>query len=216
MKKHQPETLRLPTFSDKINIDVRCLNSSEKARFENHLSKVEKAYTRALDGIVDIKFLPYVPKIYIIAVLQKLISGDRHTWAWNMIGTDIWNIKYLAIFPSLPFIERVKEKHLTMSFIHELTHLFQDHYSSEHEIRKLLELRNTSIIDFDEKSHEFSLDLNLFFKEDALSMLEQWNILSQNQRFWRRIVKNADFIAVRQLIDFHDYLRLKCEHDVGV
>ena len=206
----------MPTFSDKIDIDVRCLNSSEKARFTNHLTKVENAYIRALDGIVDIKVLPYVPKIYIVAVLQKLISGDNYTWAWNMIGTDIWNIKYLAIFPSLPFIERVYEKHLTMSFIYELAHLFQDHYSSEHEIRKLLELRKTSIIDFDEKSHEFSLDLNLFFKKDALSMLEQWNTLSQNQRFWSRIVKKADFIEVRQLIDFHNYLRLKCEHNVGV
>ena len=216
MKKHQPETWRLSTFSNNIDIDVRCLNSFEKARFANHLRKVENAYIRALDGITDIKVLPYVPKIYIVAVLQKLIYGDKYTWAWNMIGTDIWNIKYLAIFPSLPFIERVKEKHLTMSFIHELTHLFQDHYSSEYELRKLLELRKRSIIDFNEKSHEFSLDLNLFFKEDALSMLEQWDVLSQNQRFWIRIVKNADFIEVRQLIDFHDYLRLKCEQNVGV
>jgi hypothetical protein len=216
MKKHQSENWRLPTFSDKIDIDVRCLNSSEKARFAIHLTKVGNAYIRALDGIVDVKVLPYVPKIYIVAVLQKLVSGDSYSWAWNMIGTDIWNIKYFAMFPSLPFIERVHEKHLTMSFIHELTHLFQDHYSSEYEIKELLELRKTSIIDFDEKSHEFSLDLNIFFKEDALSMLEQWDVLSQNQRFWSRIVKNADFIEVRQLIDFHNYLRLKCEHNVGV
>ncbi len=205
-----------PNFTCKIDIDTRCLSSSEKVRFESHSSKVKNAYIRALDGIVDLKFLPYVPKIYIVAVLQKLISGDRHTWAWNMIGTDIWNIKSLAMFPSLTFIERVYEKHLTMSFIHELTHLFQDHYSSEYELRKLLELRKTSIIDFNEKSHEFSLDLNLFFKEDALSLLEQWNTLSQNQRFWSRIVKNADFIEVHQLIDFHNYLRLKCGDNLSV
>jgi hypothetical protein len=206
----------LPNFTDKIDIDTRCLSSSEKVRFENHYSKVENAYNKALNGIVDIKVLPYIPKIYIVAVLQKLISGDRYSWAWNMIGTDIWNIKYFAMFPSLPFIERVEEKHLTMSFIHELNHLFQDHYSSEYELRKLLELRKTSIIDFDEKSHEFSLDLNLFFKDDALSMLDQWNTLSQNQIFWSKIVKNADFIEVRQLIDFHNYLRLKCEHNVSI
>ena len=62
-----------------------------------------------LQGLKDINYMPYFPKVYVIAVLQRIISGRKYKWVWNNLGTDPWNTKYLALFPSLPFIERIND-----------------------------------------------------------------------------------------------------------
>lgn len=140
--------------SKKIIIDTKCLNTAQKKRFEKHSDKLMNVYQRALQGLKDINYMPYFPKVYVIAVLQRIISGRKYKWVWNNLGTDPWNTKHLALFPSLPFIERINDRYLTMSFIHEFVHLIQYLHSPKGNHKKLVEMSKLSYENYDKRTHE--------------------------------------------------------------
>jgi hypothetical protein len=105
----------------RIEIDVRYLGKNDLTSFLKIKDVVESSYQEALSSLtIDI---PYIPKLYIIPFLQRIVSGNKYKFVWNALGPDPMELTKSAIFPSLSFLQRAYQVHITTSLAHELAHL---------------------------------------------------------------------------------------------
>ena len=192
-------------MNTRMEIDVRYLNKNELQSFLKVKDKLETCYREALKALkVDI---PYVPRLYIIPFLKKMVSEGMYKFVWNTLGTDVWCKPKFAIFPALPFIERAAERDIISSLAHELAHLIDIAQTpSIRKIKKNASLRKTDLM-FEERVR----NMFQYFDEPVRSYLQEWVSKSKDPNFSRPIILNAPFQIFTSYEQFDRYLQTKPE-----
>lgn len=185
-----------------IEIDVRYLDKKDLARFLQIKNAVETSYREALSGLtVDI---PYTPRLYIIPFLRRLVSEGKYKFAWNSLGPDPWLPKKLAIFPSLPFLERAHPRHIVDTLAHELAHLLYTIQTPILPIKKTNSLRKIDLVMEERLRSVFRC-----FKEPLRSRLRTWEAMSRDPEFTNPIISDAPFRTFTSHGQFFRYLKSK-------
>ena len=189
----------------KIEIDARYLGGNELARFLKIRESVEAGYRKALSSLTI--GIPYVPRLYIIPFLKRIVSEGMQKFVWNSLGNDPWEPPKFAIFPSLPFLERASEKHVTTSLAHELAHLLD--LAKTPSLPK--KMKGKSLRKADLEIHERMPSLFQSFKEPLRSWLQAWEPTSKDPEFTRTITMNAAYRTFTSHEQITRYLKSKSQ-----
>ena len=187
----------------RIEIDVRYLGKNDLTRFLRIRETVETSYREALSSLtIDV---PYIPKLYIIPFLQRIVSEGKQKFVWNALGSDPREPTKLAIFPSLPFLERVSQKHIVISLAHELAHMLDDTRTPSLRKRK----KKDSMRKIDLEMEERVRSMFRYFKEPLRSWLLEWEATSIDPDFVKTITLDAFYQTFTSYEQFDRYLKSK-------
>lgn len=188
-----------------MEIDVRYLVKAELHRFLKIKDKVETSYRNAVTALtIDI---PYVPKLYIIPFLRKIVSEGMYKFTWNTLRTDVWDRSKIAFFPSLPFLERASERDIVSSLAHELAHLLDIIQTPNLPETK----KNTSMRKVDLMMEERVQNMFKYFREPIGSLLLEWKSKSRDPNYHETIILNAANQTFTSYGQFTRYLQTKPE-----
>lgn len=187
----------------RIEIDIRYLGKNDLARFLKIREIVETSYREALSSLSV--YIPYIPKLYIIPFLQRIVSEGKQKFVWNALGSDPWEPTKLAIFPSLPFLERVSQKHIVTSLAHELAHLLDATRTPSLHKRK----KKDSIRKIDIEMEKRARTMFQHFKEPLRSWLLEMEATPRDPDFVKTITFNAFYQTFTSYDQFDRYLKSK-------
>jgi len=192
-----------------IEISTRYLDKDSIARFDKVKSKTENCYLEALRSS-PINFLEseYLPRIYVIPFVRKVILPDRWIFVFNEVLPDPLEEKYKAFFPSLPFLEVIEPKFVIANFAHELAHVI-DFAVKPNRIEELWKKhKGNARLVHEELEQKISEEYYGRFKEPAKTWLYELDEESNKNRVLNQINESgAEVREFRGIYAFGQFLK---------
>jgi len=184
-----------------IDIDSLYLDKDSVARFKKVLSKIKNSYLDALTSSpIIVPKSDYLPKIYVIPFVRKVVLPDREIFVFNEVFPDPLEEKHRAFFLSLPFLEAIEAKYVTAIIAHEFAHLI-DFARHPNRIKELWEKHkgNAGLVhnELDQKATEYYRR----FKEPVKTWLYELDEVPTKNRILNQVIESD-----AEVREFKDYI----------
>ena len=193
----------------RIEISSRYLNENSLARFKKIENKVKNSYQDSLRCFpIYLSELEYLPKIYVIPFVRKVVLPDSEIFVFNEVLPDPYEEKYQAFFPSLPFLEIIEAKFITANFAHELAH-FIDFFINPNRVKELWEKNRGNVrLTYQELDQKVSEEYSKNFKEPVRTWLYELDEKSNKTRILDQIIRSeAEIREFNGIHEFEQYLK---------
>lgn len=193
-----------------IEINTRFLDEGNIAKFEKIKGKVNDCYRRALTtSQINFSKSDYLPRLYIIPFVRKVVLKDRHIYVFNEILEDPLDKRYYAIFPSQSFLEIIEPKFITAILAHELAHII-DYMKFPNRVKELWkEYNGNAGLVHQELDQTIAVTYYPLFKEPVRTWLNELDEKSNKDAILDRIIKSkAEIREFKGIFEFSHYLSL--------